>query len=54
MRVFVQPIQNINFGARQTRTLYLYTLQGLRLDELYDWAPRLEAAAAPSCRSCRT
>lgn len=44
MRIFVQPIQNINFGARQTRTLYLYTMQGLRLDELYDWAPRLEAA----------
>ncbi|MBS7812487.1 efflux RND transporter permease subunit [Roseococcus pinisoli] len=44
MRIFVQPIQNINFGARQSRTLYLYTMQGLRLDELYDWAPRLEAA----------
>ncbi|RVT99601.1 efflux RND transporter permease subunit [Rhodovarius crocodyli] len=44
MRVFMQPIQNINFGARQSRTLYLYTLQGLRLDELYDWAPRLEQA----------
>ncbi|TCZ57834.1 efflux RND transporter permease subunit [Roseicella aquatilis] len=42
LRVFMQPIQNINFGARQTRTQYLYTLQGLRLDELYDWAPRLE------------
>ncbi len=44
MRTFIQPIQNINFGARQSRTLYLYTMQGLRLDELYDWAPRLEAA----------
>ncbi|WP_160121833.1 efflux RND transporter permease subunit [Rhodovarius lipocyclicus] len=44
LRVFMQPIQNINFGARQSRTLYLYTLQGLRLDELYDWAPRLEQA----------
>ena len=36
------PIQNLNFGSRITRTLYLYTLQGLRLDELYDWAQRLE------------
>ncbi len=44
MRIFLQPIQNINFGARQTRTLYVYTMQGLRLDELYDWAPRLEQA----------
>ncbi|MEI6158804.1 MAG: efflux RND transporter permease subunit [Roseococcus sp.] len=46
MRVFLQPIQNINFGARQTRTLYIYTMQGLKLDELYDWAPRLEARLA--------
>jgi hydrophobic/amphiphilic exporter-1 (mainly G- bacteria), HAE1 family len=45
-RVFMQPTQNINFGARQSRTLYLYTLQGLRLDELYDWAPRLEQRLA--------
>jgi HAE1 family hydrophobic/amphiphilic exporter-1 len=46
MRAFVQPIQNINFGARQSRTLYIYTMQGLRLDELYEWAPRLEARLA--------
>jgi hydrophobic/amphiphilic exporter-1 (mainly G- bacteria), HAE1 family len=42
LRVFINPIQNLNFGSRITRTLYLYTLQGLRLDELYDWAQRLE------------
>ena len=42
LRVFVNPIQNIRFGARASRTLYLYTLQGLRLDELYDWAQRIE------------
>jgi hydrophobic/amphiphilic exporter-1 (mainly G- bacteria), HAE1 family len=42
LRVFLQPIQNISFGARQTRTQYVYTLQGLRLEELYEWAPRLE------------
>ena len=29
-------------AARITRTQYLYTLQGLRLDELYEWAQRLE------------
>ncbi len=46
MRVFIQPIQNISFGARQARTLYIYTMQGLRLDELYDWAPRLEQRLA--------
>ncbi|WP_376087955.1 efflux RND transporter permease subunit [Roseomonas sp. CCTCC AB2023176] len=42
LRVFMSPIQNLNFGARQTRTQYLYTLQGLQLEELYDWAQRLE------------
>ncbi len=42
LRVFLTPIQNISFGARPTRTQYVYTLQGLRLEELYDWAPRLE------------
>jgi HAE1 family hydrophobic/amphiphilic exporter-1 len=42
LRVFLTPIQNISFGARQTRTQYVYTLQGLRLEELYEWAPRLE------------
>ena len=46
VRVFIQPIQNISFGARQSRTLYIYTMQGLRLDELYDWAPRLEQRLA--------
>ena len=49
LRVFMQPIQNINFGARQTRTQYLYTLQGLKLDELYDWAPRACESFAASC-----
>ncbi len=42
LRVFINPIQNLNFGSRVTRTLYLYTLQGLRLDELYEWAQKLE------------
>ena len=40
--MFINPIQNLNFGSRVTRTLYLYTLQGLNLDELYDWAQRME------------
>jgi len=44
MRVFFNPIQNLNFGARPSRTLYQYTLQGLRADELYDWSQRMTAA----------
>jgi hydrophobic/amphiphilic exporter-1 (mainly G- bacteria), HAE1 family len=42
LRVFIQPIQNLNFGSRQTRTLYLYSMRGLKLDELFDWAQRME------------
>ncbi|MCQ8811754.1 efflux RND transporter permease subunit, partial [Escherichia coli] len=42
MRVYLNPIQNLNFGARQSRTLYQYTLQGLRADELYSWAERMQ------------
>ncbi|WP_419897826.1 efflux RND transporter permease subunit [Roseomonas sp. USHLN139] len=44
MRVFYNPIQNLNFGARQSRTLYQYTLQGLRSEELYDWSERMTEA----------
>jgi HAE1 family hydrophobic/amphiphilic exporter-1 len=43
MRVFLQPIQNLSFGARQSRTLYIYALQGLQQAELYDWAQRMTA-----------
>ncbi|ONG58978.1 acriflavine resistance protein B [Pseudoroseomonas deserti] len=44
MRVYYNPIQNLNFGARQSRTLYQYTLQGLRSEELYDWSQRMTEA----------
>ena len=43
MRVFLQPIQNLSFGARQTRTLYVYTLQGLETGPLYAYAERVAA-----------
>ena len=43
MQVFLQPIQNLNFGARQSRTLYIYTLQGLESGPLYDFSQRLAA-----------
>ncbi|MCK8783579.1 efflux RND transporter permease subunit [Roseomonas sp. NAR14] len=41
LRVFINPIQNFNFSGRQSRTLYLYTMQSLRPDEMYDWAERM-------------
>ncbi|GGG20194.1 multidrug transporter [Caldovatus sediminis] len=56
LRVFINPIQNISFGARPTRTLYVYTVQGLRLDELYEWAQRLERrlSALPQLQDVNT
>ena len=43
LAVYLQPIQNLSFGARQARTLYIYTLQGLQTGPLYDFAERLAA-----------
>ncbi|UFN48765.1 efflux RND transporter permease subunit [Roseomonas sp. OT10] len=43
LQVFLQPIQNLSFGARQARTLYIYTLQGLETGPLYDFAQRVAA-----------
>ena len=39
--LFMQAGQDVNVGARQSRTQYQYTLQDVNLDELNEWAPRL-------------
>ncbi|AWK87202.1 efflux RND transporter permease subunit [Azospirillum thermophilum] len=44
MAVYMQPSQNLRIGGRSAKSLYQYTIQGLALDELYQWAGRLEAA----------
>ncbi|MCC7167984.1 MAG: efflux RND transporter permease subunit [Rhodospirillales bacterium] len=44
INVFLQPVQNLNVGGRTSKSLYQYTIQGIDLDELYDWAGKLEAA----------
>ncbi|MCW2243703.1 efflux RND transporter permease subunit [Azospirillum canadense] len=44
MAVFMQPVQNLRIGGRQSKSLYQYTIQGLDLDELYQWSGRLERA----------
>ncbi|HUN49957.1 MAG TPA: efflux RND transporter permease subunit, partial [Candidatus Sulfotelmatobacter sp.] len=44
INVFMQPVQNISFGGRLGKGAYQYTLQSVALDQLYIWAPRLEAA----------
>src|ERR1051325_5826440 len=41
--VFFQPVQNLNIGVRSARSLYQYTLQSGNLDELYRFAPLVEA-----------
>jgi HAE1 family hydrophobic/amphiphilic exporter-1 len=39
--LFMQAGQDVNVGARQSRTQYQYTLTDVNLEELNDWAPRL-------------
>ena len=41
--LFLQPAQDINVGARPTRTLFQYTLQDPDLTELNQWAPKVYA-----------
>ena len=42
LNVFMNPIQTIQLGGRQTKSLYQYTLQGNDLGELYRWAEELQ------------
>ncbi|MBK1836626.1 efflux RND transporter permease subunit [Azospirillum sp. YIM B02556] len=44
MAVYMQPVQNLRIGGRASKSLYQYTIQGLDLDELYQWSGRLEQA----------
>jgi HAE1 family hydrophobic/amphiphilic exporter-1 len=41
INTFMQPIQNIQLGGRQSKSLYQYTLQGTNLAELYTWSDSL-------------
>jgi HAE1 family hydrophobic/amphiphilic exporter-1 len=38
MRVFMQPLQNIQIGGRLSKSQYQYTLQDANVDELYQYA----------------
>jgi HAE1 family hydrophobic/amphiphilic exporter-1 len=42
--LFMQPVQNIQLGGRQSKSLYQHTLQGTNLDELYVWSDKLLTA----------
>ena len=43
-RLFLQPVQDIRAGGRQSNALYQYTLQSEELSELYNWVPKVTAA----------
>jgi multidrug efflux pump len=43
-RLFLQPVQDIRVGGRQSNALYQYTLEGDDLGELYAWAPKITEA----------
>ncbi len=43
-RLFLQPVQDIRVGGRQSNALYQYTLQGDNLAELYNWSPKVTTA----------
>jgi multidrug efflux pump len=42
-RLFLQPVQDIRVGGRQSNAAYQYTLQADTTAELYEWAPKLTA-----------
>src|SRR5262249_26688666 len=43
-RLFLQGAQDIRVGGRANNAQYQYTLQGDDVGEIYEWAPKLEAA----------
>jgi multidrug efflux pump len=42
-RLFLQAVQDIRVGGRQSNAQYQYSLQGDSLKELYEWAPKVAA-----------
>ena len=42
--LFLQAVQDIRVGGRQSNAQYQYTLQGTTLEELNEWTPKIAAA----------
>jgi multidrug efflux pump subunit AcrB len=40
---YLQPVVSIRIGGRLSRTQYQYTMQDIDMQELYQWAPKVEA-----------
>ncbi|MGA9866203.1 MAG: efflux RND transporter permease subunit [Acetobacteraceae bacterium] len=47
-RLFLQPVQDIRVGGRQSNAAYQYTLQADSAESLYEWAPKLTTALEKS------
>ena len=47
-RLYLQPVQDIRVGGRQSNAAYQYTLQADSSAQLYQWAPKLLAALEKS------
>src|ERR1700751_2613641 len=43
-RLFLNPVQDIRAGGRQSNSAYQYTLQSDSTDDLFTWTPKLVAA----------
>jgi multidrug efflux pump len=41
--LYLQSVQDLQIGGRQSNAQFQYTLSGENLDELYEWAPKLLA-----------
>jgi hydrophobic/amphiphilic exporter-1 (mainly G- bacteria), HAE1 family len=46
VKAYLQPVQNIQIGGMQSKSLYQYTLQTNDLDELNAWSEKLKDALA--------
>jgi HAE1 family hydrophobic/amphiphilic exporter-1 len=44
IKVYMQPLQNIQIGGRSSKSTYQYTLQSSDLSSLYAWAQKLQDA----------
>jgi HAE1 family hydrophobic/amphiphilic exporter-1 len=44
LRTFMVPVQNLNVGARASRSQYQYVLQGLDQNQLFDWSVKFADA----------
>ena len=42
LAVYLQPVQNLQLGGRQSKSQYQYILQSVKADELNDWATKLQ------------